>query len=140
MSLYDVDDEFVRVFGKGSKERLVPIGRVALKAVDAYLTNFRGDAKDDSDHALFVNKRGKRLDRQTVWKLIKKYAEQAGIQKNISPHTLRHSFATHLLDNGADLRVIQEMLGHGSISSTDRYTHVSRSHLKTSFETFHPRN
>jgi len=139
LSIYDVDDAFLRVFGKGSKERLVPIGKCALSAIDHYLTTFRQDTCNEHDHALFVRERGKRIDRITVWKRIKKYAEQAGIKKNISPHTLRHSFATHLLDNGADLRVIQELLGHGAISSTDRYTHVSRKHLTDAFSAFHPK-
>ena len=98
---------------KGGKERIVPLGKAALAAVDYYLGNYRGDAKE-RDAPLFVSPRGKPLDRKAVWKLVKKYAKQAGIQKNISPHTLRHSFATHLLDNGADLRIIQELLGHSS--------------------------
>lgn len=139
LKLYDVDDEFVRVLGKGGKERIVPIGRTALSAVDRYLSQCRPDIGDDQNQPLFVTKRGKPMNRILVWKMIKRYAKQAGIQKNISPHTLRHSFATHLLDNGADLRVIQELLGHGAISSTDRYTHVSRKHLHSSFERFHPR-
>lgn len=134
-----VDDTFVRVKGKGSKERLVPMGSKALSAVDHYLLHYR-DGFDSKQSTLFVTKKGKPIDRVTVWKMIKCYARSAGITKNISPHTLRHSFATHLLDNGADLRVIQEMLGHATISSTDRYTHISRTKLKESFEIFHPRN
>jgi integrase/recombinase XerD len=126
--------------GKGSKERIVPIGEAAIQAVDHYLTHHRCASDSEKQLALFVNKKGKRIDRVAVWKMIKNYAKQAKIEKNISPHTLRHSFATHLLDNGADLRVIQEMLGHASISSTDRYTHVSRSRLQESFQQFHPRN
>lgn len=129
-----VDDVFVRVMGKGRKERVVPLGRKALCAIDAYLAY-----REDEYPALFITKSGKPIDRIFVWKMIKGYAKQAGITKNISPHTLRHSFATHLLDNGADLRVIQEMLGHASISSTDRYTHVSRSHLQNAFQAAHPR-
>ncbi len=140
LKIYDVDDNFVKVCGKGSKERTVPIGRAALNAVDKYLSRCRVDTGGERDQQLFVTPRGKPIDRIFIWKMIKKYALQAGISKNISPHTLRHSFATHLLDNGADLRVIQELLGHVSISSTDRYTHVSRKHLITSFEKFHPRN
>lgn len=139
LGLYDVDDTFVRVMGKGSKERLVPIGKQALAALDQYLTQYR-DLWDSRDQqALFVSKHGKRIDRISVWKMIKVYAKQAGIAKGISPHSLRHSFATHLLDNGADLRVIQEMLGHASISSTERYTHISRTRLQESFQSFHPR-
>ena len=139
LKLYDLDDQFVRVQGKGSKERLVPLGQKALQAVDEYLKHCRDRFESEKQLALFVTKRGNPIDRIGVWHMIKKYAKQAGIVKNISPHTLRHSFATHLLDNGADLRVIQEMLGHASISSTDRYTHISRSRLQESFEQFHPR-
>lgn len=137
LNLQDVDDQFVKVFGKGGKERIVPMGRKAVEAVDYYLTHFRGQHDLEP---LFLTNQGKRITRQEVWKRIKYYAKQCKIEKNISPHTLRHSFATHLLDNGADLRVIQELLGHGSISSTDRYTHVSRSHLQEAFQAFHPRN
>lgn len=137
LKLYDVDDVYLRVRGKGGKERLVPIGRKAIAAVDRYLS-FREDA--DRDQYLFVGRSQQPIDRITVWSMVKQYAKQAGIQKNISPHTLRHSFATHLLDNGADLRVIQEMLGHANISSTDRYTHVSQTHLRESFQAFHPRS
>jgi integrase/recombinase XerD len=139
LGIYDVDDHFVKVIGKGSKERLVPIGQKALLAIDHYLTSFRDQNDSEQQQALFVGARGRPLSRIAIWQMIKKYAKEAGIAKNISPHTLRHSFATHLLDNGADLRVIQEMLGHASISSTDRYTHISRSRLKASFERFHPR-
>ena len=135
LDLHSVEDTTVRVMGKGSKERMVPVGEEAICAVDHYL-NFR-DGNDQK--ALFVNRNGKRIDRLQVWKLIKDYAKEAGIVKNISPHTLRHSFATHLLDNGADLRIIQEMLGHATISSTERYTHVSRTKLQDAFESFHPR-
>lgn len=140
VKIYDVDDEYVRVTGKGRKQRLVPIGAKAIEAIDQYLLQYR--SKTDSEHIqeLFVSQRGQPLDRISVWKMIKVYAKKADITKNISPHTLRHSFATHLLDNGADLRVIQELLGHASISSTDRYTHISKSHLQKSFEAFHPRN
>lgn len=140
LDIYSVDDTFVRVTGKGSKERIVPIGEHAVEAVDYYLTHYRGNFDSEKQLALFVSKTGKRIDRITVWMMIKKYAKQAGITKNISPHTLRHSFATHLLDNGADLRIIQEMLGHANISSTDRYTHISRSRLQHAFQAFHTRN
>lgn len=139
LSIYDVDDTFVRVMGKGRKERLVPIGRKAIEAVDHYLSSFRSQYESQDNQKLFLNTRGKGVNRVAVWKMIKQHAKDAGIVKNISPHTLRHSFATHLLDNGADLRVIQEMLGHASISSTDRYTHISRSHLQQQFEAYHPR-
>ncbi len=138
IKIYDVDDETVRVFGKGSKERIVPLGSKAIEAIDVYLAGYRDQYDSEKHPCLFVNQKGKPLDRIAIWKMIKKYGKMAGISKNISPHTLRHSFATHLLDNGAELRVIQEMLGHASISSTDRYTHVSRSHLQEAFDAFHP--
>ncbi len=137
MNITDLDDAFVRVKGKGGKERLVPIAKVAVDAVDQYLLNFR--KVEGEEEALFVTSRGKRIERQEVWRRIKLYAKNAGITKKISPHTLRHSFATHLLENGADLRVIQEMLGHASISTTDRYTHISQKHLQEAFKAFHPR-
>lgn len=134
LSIRDVDDNYVRVKGKGSKERLVPIGNRALESIDKYLAYPRAKEAE----ALFLTKADQRMDRTGVWKLVKFYALEAGITKNISPHTLRHSFATHLLDQGADLRIIQEMLGHASIQSTDRYTHVSRQHLIESFNAFQP--
>lgn len=139
LDIYSVDDTFVRVMGKGSKERVVPIGEAAISAIDHYLLNYRAGVENKNQPALFLSKTGKRMDRIAVWRMIKEYGKQAGITKNISPHTLRHSFATHLLDNGADLRVIQEMLGHASISSTERYTHISRSHLQDAFQACHPR-
>lgn len=137
LDIYSVDDEFVRIIGKGSKERLVPIGVKAIQAIDHYLGKFRPEIKDETK--LFLSKCGKPLDRIAIWRIIKNYAKSAKITKNISPHTLRHSFATHLLDNEADLRVIQEMLGHSSINSTDRYTHVSKNRLHKAFDAFHPR-
>lgn len=138
LNIYCIDDPFVKVMGKGSKERVVPIGKKAIQAVDHYLS-FR---HEESTHEtpLFVNSRGHRIDRISIWKMIKEYAAQASITKNITPHTLRHSFATHLLDNGADLRVIQEMLGHTNIKTTDRYTHVSQKQVQESFKKFHNRN
>lgn len=139
LTLYAIDDTFVRVYGKGRKERLVPIGKQALEAVDYYLAHFRHQWDSEKQQALFLTKNGKKIDRITVWRMIKRYAKRASITKNISPHTMRHSFATHLLDNGADLRVIQEMLGHANISSTDRYTHISRSHLQEAFQKSHLR-
>lgn len=139
LQINDVDDHFVRAYGKGSKERLVPIGPQAIRAIDHYLIEYRDAQASSKQKILFLTKRGTPIDRITVWKRIKHYAKSAGIEKDISPHTLRHSFATHLLDNGADLRVIQEMLGHATISSTDRYTHVSRSALQKRFESFHPK-
>ena len=139
LKIYDVDDVYVRVLGKGMKERVIPIGEAAIQAIDHYLHHYRSQYDSEKLQELFVSTRGKPLDRIQVWKMVKGYAKKVGIVKNISPHTFRHSFATHLLDNGADLRVIQEMLGHASISSTDRYTHISKSHLQQSFEAYHPR-
>lgn len=135
LDVHSVEDTTLRVMGKGSKERIVPVGEEAIRAVDHY-SNFT-DGVDKK--ALFIRENGKRIDRRYVWEMVKEYAALAGIVKNISPHTLRHSFATHLLDNGADLRIIQEMLGHATIVSTERYTHVSRSRLQDAFESFHPR-
>ncbi len=138
LKIYDVDDTFVRVRGKGGKERVVPIGKRAIAAIDHALT-FRDLSDSDRQTYLFVTRSGSPIQREAVWTLVKRYAKAAGIAKTISPHTLRHSFATHLLDNGADLRIIQEMLGHASISSTDRYTHISHSRLHEAFNSFHPR-
>lgn len=140
LSIYDLDDTFVRVIGKGRKERVIPVGKQALAAVDHYLNCYRSEWDSKKELSLFVTKKGLPLDRVMIWRMIKNYAKKAGIIKSISPHTLRHSFATHLLDNGADLRVIQEMLGHASIGSTDRYTHVSSARLQEAFHQFHPKN
>lgn len=137
LDIYDVGENMVRVMGKGGKERVVPIGEEALSAVDAYLSKWRHDQGERCP--LFVTKRGKRMNRTTLWERVKFYGKKVGIQKEISPHTLRHSFATHLLDHGADLRVIQEMLGHADIGTTDRYTHLSKKRLFDAFDTFHPR-
>lgn len=137
LGIHDVDDDFVRVMGKGRKERVVPLGKKALEAIDFYLSRYRDGCTKEK---MFLSKSGRPIDRVVIWKMVKHYAKTAGIQKNVSPHTLRHSFATHLLDNGADLRVIQEMLGHASIATTDRYTHVSRSHLQEAFDAFHTRH
>ncbi len=128
---------YLKVFGKGSKERIVPINEQAIAAVHAYI-----GAEErilDEKSPLFRGQRGKPISRWYVYNIVKFYGQLAGIAKNISPHTLRHSFATHLLDNGADLRIIQELLGHASISSTDRYTHISNSHLQAAFTMCHPR-
>jgi integrase/recombinase XerD len=139
MNITDVSDDSVRVKGKGGKERIVPIAKKALTSVDTYLNTFRSLSKGGDEHALFITQQGKRIDRIAVWNRMKYYSKKAGIAKNISPHTLRHSFATHLLENGADLRVIQEMLGHASIATTDRYTHISQKHMSEAFNAFHPR-
>jgi integrase/recombinase XerD len=138
LCISDVDDTSLRIKGKGGKERMVPIGRQAIIAVDRYLA-FRDGVSVGRQEALFIGRGNRPIDRVTVWLIVKRYARRAGIIKTIFPHTFRHSFATHLLDNGADLRVIQELLGHASISSTDRYTHVSCKHLHEAFQAFHPR-
>jgi integrase/recombinase XerD len=136
LNIQDVDEAFIRVRGKGGKERLVPIAPVVVQALDRYLASFR---QESAQEALFLSARGKRLDRFAIWRLIKERARLAGITRPISPHTMRHCFATHLLEQGADLRVIQEMLGHASIATTDRYTQVSQKHLFEAFGKFHPR-
>lgn len=138
LNLQDVDEDHVRVMGKGNKERLVPIAKMAIDAIDHYLIHHRKEEKEKNP-PLFVTKGGKRIDRMTIWTRVKFYGKKEGIDKNISPHTLRHSFATHLLENGADLRVIQEMLGHADIATTDRYTHLSQKHMHDAFTNFHPR-
>ena len=132
---------FVRVFGKGGKERIIPLGNKAIDACTKYIKVVRPKfiAKVDSQNALFVNMRGGRLTRQGCWKLLKAHALSVNIQKKMTPHILRHSFATHLIENGADLRAVQEMLGHADISTTQIYTHVSRSRLKEVYVKFHPR-
>ena len=139
LNIYDVGDESIRVKGKGGKERIVPIAKASLEAVDAYLAKCRSCFPNKEELALFVTSKGVRMDRQGVWSLVKLYAKKSGLDKNISPHTLRHSFATHLLENGADLRIIQEMLGHSHIATTDRYTHITQKHLSDAFTAFHPR-
>lgn len=134
------DDTLVRVFGKGSKERLVPIGRRAIGAVATYTRELRPKLeKGAGKGALFLNARGEPLTRMGAWKILRKYVERAGITKAVSPHTLRHSFATHLLEGGADLRAVQEMLGHADISTTQIYTHVDREYLRKVHKQFHPR-
>lgn len=138
LKIVDVDDDAIKVFGKGGKERLVPIGKPAINAIDHYLIHFRGRFEGEEE-TLFLTQWNKPLNRIALWQIVKRHALAAGIAKNISPHTLRHSFATHLLDNNADLRIIQEMLGHATINSTERYAHVSQKHLKEAFDRCHPR-
>jgi integrase/recombinase XerD len=136
----DIREGFVRCMGKGSKERVVPMGEIAVGALKAYLDNSRLKIiADPKEKAVFVNHHGKRLTRQGFWKIVKKYGAQAQIRKEITPHTLRHSFATHLLENGADIRSVQEMLGHADISTTQIYTHVTKDRLKDVYAKSHPR-
>ncbi len=131
---------FLRCMGKGSRERIVPMGSVAIRCVKEYLTNGRAKlVSNPEEKALFVNHHGRRLTRQGFWKIVKKYAHDAKIQKDITPHTLRHSFATHLLENGADLRSVQEMLGHADISTTQIYTQITKGRLKEVYSRTHPR-
>ena len=134
------EDKLVRVFGKGSKERLVPIGRSAIGAVATYVRELRPKLeKGGGKGALFLNARGAPLTRMGAWKILRQHVERASIQKHVSPHTLRHSFATHLLEGGADLRAVQEMLGHADISTTQIYTHVDREYLRQVHRQYHPR-
>lgn len=132
---------FIKCIGKGDKERIIPVGRTASAALDRYLKEGRPKlvSKTTRTDALFLNHHGARLSRQGFWKILKALAKKANIEKDITPHTLRHSFATHLIENGADLRAVQEMLGHADISTTQIYTHVSKTRLKDVYAKFHPR-
>ena len=134
--------EFIKVTGKGSKERLVPIGGEALKALKIWIEQVRVhlDIKRGEEDIVFLNRRGGRLSRVYIFMLVKQLAELTGLKKSISPHTFRHSFATHLVEGGADLRAVQEMLGHESITTTEIYTHLDREYLKSTIIEFHPRN
>ena len=137
----DVEECIVRVMGKGSKERIVPINDYALNALNDYLENYRPSMiKTDINNYLFLNNHGKQMTRQGVFKIIKKECLLKGIKKDVSPHTLRHTFATHLLQNGADLRIIQELLGHSDISTTQIYTHLSNDELHNDYKEYFPRN
>jgi integrase/recombinase XerD len=134
------DESLVRVFGKGSKERLVPIGRRAIGALASYVRELRPRLEQGAGKGvLFLSARGMPLTRMGAWKILRKYVDRAGIEKHVSPHTLRHSFATHLLEGGADLRAVQEMLGHADISTTQIYTHVDREYLRSVHRQYHPR-
>lgn len=139
--LHFSDDAVVRLFGKGSKERVVPVGSFAQKAVSDYLVRSRPGlaAKGKGTPALFLNQRGGRLSRQSMWMILSKAAEQSGVDVEVSPHTLRHSFATHLLEGGADVRVVQELLGHASVTTTQIYTKVSVDSLREAYQLAHPR-
>ena len=143
LDLDDIDatERTVLLDGKGGKQRLVPIGRQALDALDAYLVRARPGlaAGGRGGPAVFLNVRGGRLSRQSAWQTLKVAAEQAGLTASVSPHTLRHSFATHLLEGGADLRTIQELLGHASISTTQTYTRIESSRLRKAYSAAHPR-
>ncbi|MBN2057412.1 MAG: site-specific tyrosine recombinase XerD [Candidatus Saganbacteria bacterium] len=130
---------FVKCLGKGSKERIVPLNKVTLKAIQEYLDKARPQYPQKDKEALFLDKNGKRLTRQGIWLVIKKYVKLSGVKGKTSPHTLRHSFATHLLEKGADLRSVQEMLGHADIATTQIYTSVSRERLKRMYKKAHPR-
>ena len=140
ISQLDLEGGTLRVLGKGSKERMVPVGRKAREVLRRYLKRTRAQwSRSDSGDTLFLSRAGRSVSRQTVWLVIKKYAKQCGIRKKIYPHILRHSFATHLLEGGADLRVVQELLGHADIVTTQIYTHVDKSRLKNIHQRFHPR-
>ena len=142
LNLGDVDTKggCVRCFGKGNKERLIPIYPQAAKAVEEYVTAVRPHlAHSDTEPALFLNQRGDRLTRQGLWQILKAYAKSAGLGKQVTPHTLRHSFATHMLSGGADLRYVQEMLGHANISTTQIYTHLTSEHIRRTYDRAHPR-
>jgi len=140
-NIYD-DIGFLRILGKGNKERLTPIGKSALKFIKSYQYEVRNHVhiKPGHEDYLFLNKLGSRISRVSIFTLIKNLALRAGIRKNISPHTFRHSFATHLIEGGADLRAVQEMLGHESITTTEIYTHLDRDYLKQMIKEFHPRS
>jgi len=134
-------EEIIRVFGKGSKERLIPIGSSAINWIKKYLMKSRPllMKKLKSENYLFLNSRGSKLSRMGIWKIIACYVKEAGIVKKVHPHTFRHSFATHLLEGGADLRAVQEMLGHADISTTQIYTHIDRDYIKQVHKQYHPR-
>lgn len=137
---YDSEECLIRIMGKGSKERIVPLGDYAINIMNDYINNYRPLINKKHTDYVFVNNRGDKISRQFIFKVIKKEALKKGIKKDISPHTLRHTFATHLLKNGADLRIIQELLGHENISTTQIYTHVTNNKLKSDYETYFPKD
>lgn len=139
-SNYDSEECLIRIMGKGSKERIVPLGDYAVNIMNDYMNNYRPLINKKHTDYVFLNNRGDKISRQFIFKVIKKEALKKGIKKDISPHTLRHTFATHLLKNGADLRIIQELLGHENISTTQIYTHVTNNKLKSDYETYFPKD
>jgi integrase/recombinase XerD len=142
LNVQDVNtvDGHVRCLGKGKKERLVPIHKKALAIVEEYIREARPRlVRRDDERALFLNRRGDRLTRQGFWQILKEYAKVAGLEGEVTPHTLRHSFATHMLSGGADLRSVQELLGHANISTTQVYTHLTTEHVRRTYEKSHPR-
>ncbi len=143
LSDVDLEDSTIRALGKGSKERIVPLGTIASDRLSNYIQSHRPSLLKNSrgpiETAMFLNRFGQRLSRQACWKIVKAAALAAGLQSKVTPHTFRHSFATHMLENGADLRVVQELLGHSSISTTQVYTHLSKKHLRELYSTHHPR-
>jgi len=141
VSWINFDYGFIKCQGKGAKQRIVPLGTEAARSIKRYLQEVRPFLVkiEDDEPLLFLSRTGKKLRRENIWSVVKKYAIKAGIRQNISPHTLRHSFATHLLEGGADLRSVQEMLGHSNISTTQIYTHIDRKYLKSIHQKFHPR-
>jgi len=135
-----LDSGLIRVLGKGPRERLVPVGRQAIFYVESYLRDVRPRlARPESGEIVFLNSQGGRLSRMSIWKIIKTAGDRAGLEKEVSPHTLRHSFAAHLLEGGANLRAVQELMGHADISTTQIYTHIDRQYLKEVHQTYHPR-
>ncbi len=139
MGAVNLDFRFLRCFGKGSKERVVPIGDRAVRAIERYLSDARPKLDRLDSPLLFLSRTGRKLGRRAIWNRVNKHARAAGLRKKVSPHTLRHSFATHLLQGGADLRAVQEMLGHANIATTQIYTHVNKDRLKSVHRQFHPR-
>lgn len=137
---YDSEECLIRIMGKGSKERIIPLGDYAVNIMNDYMNNYRPLINKKHTDYVFINNRGDKISRQFIFKVIKKEALKKGIKKDISPHTLRHTFATHLLKNGADLRIIQELLGHENISTTQIYTHVTNNKLKSDYETYFPKD
>ena len=140
LKLGDINQEgkFIRCFGKGSKERILPVGRMAWEAIQTYIGRVRA-CYETKAQTIFLSNRGLPMRRETLWHTVRKAAKKAGITKKVSPHVLRHSFATHLLEGGADLRIVQELLGHADISTTQIYTHITRDRLRKIHAQFHPR-